>query len=495
MKTELPHWANTTLLTSSSTAKSSAIVILSGVARLVASFLGALVLARFLTPGDFGLVALATPIILLAGAFADGGVSTYTLQSKSTSSKELTLAFWLALFSGIAVFIFLLAISPLVALLFNEEDLTLILVALAFSVLFSVVGSQHNAISKKYHRQQLYALAEITAALMSFLGALGVAYVGGGYWALVAIPLVRQLVHTIVIWLVTGWVPSRPSINVSSSKIILGFSVYIIIFQIINILNKSIDKWFLGYNQGVEELGLYAMAVSIMMLPSMQLLSPIGGAVIPLFSSVFHNAIEDLGDMVYRVSFVLIIIICPLMVWAATYSGELIVLVLGSAWQDVAPIFSILAYASIAMSFLSVVGWLYTSMGRAKTLSYLSGFSFVLFTISVGVASVYGSITLAWTVVLNFIFMIITYLIFISREKEIDIPILKILLHCCAVILISYFFSEVVRYVFDRYVLVPFVEVLFSLLVYLIICWGTFFLMFPNVRRVLKSFNGLGGHS
>ena len=55
------------------------------------------------------------------------------------------------------------------------------------------------------------------------------------------------------------------------------FSGYIIIFQTINVLNKSIDKWMLGYNQSAEVLGYYAMAVSIMMLPSMQLLSPIGG--------------------------------------------------------------------------------------------------------------------------------------------------------------------------------------------------------------------------
>ena len=434
MKNGLPVWADNEGINASSAAKSAGIAIGSGLARLLASFFGALVLARFLTPEDFGLVAIATPIILLVGAFADGGVSTYTLQSKEVTQRNLTLSFWLALITGLSVACVVVFASPLAAWVFNDDRLVLILSVLALSILFSSIGSQHNALTKKFHRQDIYGIAEIIAAISSLLGSVYIAYLGGGYWALVAIPVIRQLVHTFVVIAATGWMPGAPFADKVMAKAIMGFSAYIIIFQIVNVLNKSIDKWMLGYHQNPDTLGYYAMAVSIMMLPSMQLLSPIGGAIIPHFSKVYHYDNDRFGWVVRNIMVLLVSLICPAMVWASAYSELLLGTVLGEKWLMSAPVFSVLALASIAMTILSVVGWTYTSIGNSKVLSNLALLSVVILTITSAYGAMSGAVVLAWVVLINFIIMIFLYFTFIVLDKNVEIPVLRIVLDLAMVI-------------------------------------------------------------
>ena len=402
MKTALPGWALEEKLSARSTARGSVIAIGSGVARLSASLLGALVLARYLSPEDFGLVAIAMPIVLVMGALSDGGVSTHTLQAKSLTRQGLSLSFYLASLVGV-ISVFLTIFSGiLLSLIFDDSRLVPILFALAFAVFMSSLGSQHNALAKRYHRQDLYGLAEIIAAVCSLISAVYIAKSGGEYWALVAIPLVRQAVHTVVMWCATGWVPSIVSYDHHVAKSIMSFSSFIILSQLVNILGKSVDKWILGYHASAEELGYYAMAVSIMMLPSMQLLSPVAGAVIPYLSRVYHQKPRDLSAEYNRINFILLSVVLPGMLWASLNSEFLIVLVLGEKWLNTAEVFSVLAIASVLMMQLSVVGWLFTSIGKSKVLSNISIFSLVSLSILSLFFAKYGALYMAFAVLANY---------------------------------------------------------------------------------------------
>jgi PST family polysaccharide transporter len=488
MNHKLPIWAVDNELTGRSATKSAGIAIGSGLARLLASFFGALVLARFLSPEDFGLIAIATPIILLVGAFADGGVSTYTLQSKQVTHRNLTLSFWLAIVTGLGVACFVALTSPLAAWLFKDERLIPILSALAFSILFSSIGSQHNALTKKFHRQDIYGIAEIIAAVSSLLGSVYIAYLGGEYWALVAIPVIRQLVHTTVVVLATGWVPGVPFVDTAMAKTIMGFSAYIIIFQIVNVLNKSIDKWMLGYHQDPEVLGYYAMAVSIMMLPSMQLLSPIGGAIIPHFSKVYHHENDRFGSVVRTVMVLLVSLICPAMIWASAYSELLLGTVLGEKWLMSAPVFSVLALASIAMTILSVVGWTYTSIGNSKVLSNLALFSVVILTITSAYGAMSGAVILAWVVLFNFILMILLYFTFIIRDRNVEIPVLRIFLDITILISWSSLVVYTVVYLNSYYSINSYADLVFSFVLSILFSVVPALICFSDIRRQITVF-------
>lgn len=425
MVQKLPVWAEADKVGMNSAAKSAGIAIGSGFARLTASFLGALILARFLTPEDFGLVAIATPVILLMGAFADGGVSTHTLQRKTLTQRTLTLSFWLALGSGLIVAGVVVLLSPLIMIIFQDDRLVNIISLLAFSIVFSVLGSQHNALAKKYHRQNLYGVAEIIAAFLSLFASVYLAYLGAGYWALVAIPVVRQGVHTIVMWVLVGWTPGKPFYDNSLMREVIGFSSYILIFQFVNVLNKSIDKWFLGYNQDPEALGYYAMAFSIMMLPSMQLLTPIGGAVIPELSRIYHYNKINLADTISKITVVLLGVISPAMIWASINAELLISIVLGEKWLPSAPIFSVLSLVSILMTILSIVGWTYTAVGNSRILSNLSIVSVLVLTLTSMIGTQYGALVMAWVLFANFAFMALIYYAFLFSDRSLKLPVLK----------------------------------------------------------------------
>ena len=488
MKSSLPIWAHNDRTNANTAVKSAGIAIGSGLARLMASFFGALLLARFLSPEDFGLVAIATPIILLVGAFADGGVSTYTLQSKQVTQRNLTLSFWLALITGLSVACVVIFASPLAAWVFKDDRLILILSVLALSILFSSIGSQHNALTKKFHRQDIYGIAEIIAAVSSLLGSVYIAYLGGEYWALVAIPVIRQLVHTTVVVVATGWVPGVPFVDTTMAKTIMGFSAYIIVFQIVNVLNKSIDKWMLGYHQNPEVLGYYAMAVSIMMLPSMQLLSPIGGAIIPHFSKVYHHENDRFGSVVRTVMVLLVSLICPAMLWASAYSELWLGSVLGEKWLMSAPVFSVLALASIAMTILSVVGWTYTSIGNSKILSTLALVSVFVLTVSSAYGAMSGAVVLAWVVLINFLIMIFLYFTFIILDKNVEIPVFRIVLDLAMVVSWCFVVVYTVSYANSYYSINSYADLVLSFLLSIMFSLAPILLCFSEIRRQFSVF-------
>ena len=438
MKNGLPVWADNEGINASSAAKSAGIAIGSGLARLMASFLGALILARFLSPEEFGLVAIATPIILLMGAFADGGVSTHTLQAKVVTHKRLSISFWLAVGVGLLAAVITVSSAPLVVWIFSDDRLFLIMSVLALSVLFSSAGSQHSALAKKFHRQDIYGIAEIAAAVISLAGALTIAYLGGGYWALVAIPVFRQMTQSFVMWVGTGWRPGFYRLDPNTVKEVMGFSSFIIVAQVVSVLSKSVDKWMLGYHGSTEQLGFYAMAVSIMMLPSMQLLSPVAGAVIPYLSRVHHDNGQSLGMHLSRVNSLLLMIVWPAMLWAGWESTGLISVVLGDKWLNTSPIFSVLAMASVAMMQLSVIGWLFTAIGNSKVISNLSIISLLVLTVSSYFVAPYGAVAMAYAVFGNFFFMMLVFFYALHRDERFDENISSYMASVLAIILIGF---------------------------------------------------------
>lgn len=351
--------------------KSAVITISSGAARFAGSFVTAIVLGRLLSPNDFGLVGMVMPIMAFVGMLADGGVSNHTLQSKELNQQQLSLTFWIGAVISLALFVVLIICSPLVASLYGDDRLQLIVVVVSTSLLFSIFDTQHNALVKRCFMHNYYAYAEIAGSLAGMASGIALALWGAGYWSIVSVPIARHIAHSATIWYLTGWVPTLPTIDSEKIKEILSFGGYVILSNAIVTGCRNLDKVILGLKYNAEEVGFYAMAYNIMMLPFLQILTPAGGAIVPYFSQIRENR-EQFAAAIAKVTSYLGCIVAPIMAFAAINSEEILVFILGEQWRPSAPIFALLSYASISISLIIPLNWAMVASGQPSKLAQWS---------------------------------------------------------------------------------------------------------------------------
>jgi len=361
----LPEWANNNDAKNSRIFNSGLFAVSSSVIRFICSMTSALVLARLLTPEDFGIVGMVLPLLALVNVFSDGGVSQYTLQSKDVNNTQLTQTFWVGAFFCTLLFVVVAALSPLIANLYNENRLVLICLVLSLTLLLNAFTLQHNALVKRCFRQDLHAIAEISSACVSTATGIVVAFYGGAYWALVAIPLSKVITHAIIIWCLTGWVPRFITLDKAEVKKLLLFGWYISFTALIIGLGRNIDKVLIGINQGAVELGYYTLAYSLISVPLIQILGPIGGVAVPYLRQE-HGQSESLILAIKRVVTLIGLSIVPAVLWAALLADELISLFLGDKWLLSVEIFWYLAMASIPMALYIPANWVLFANGQVN---------------------------------------------------------------------------------------------------------------------------------
>ncbi len=374
MKSELPSWADNAHKAGSKAVKNALITITSGAARFLASILTALILGRLLTPEDFGLVGMVLPIMALMNVFSDGGVSHHTLQVAKITHKELSLTFWLGAFVCLSAFLLLSLSAPGIAYFYSDARLGPITLVLAATLLINIFTIQHNALVKKCFRQDIYAYAEIAGACAGLILGISIAYMGGNYWAIVAIPLGRHFSHALVLWSMTGWVPGKFSYQKEKASEILSFGWYMTISAALTTFSRNVDKILIGAKFDATELGFYTMAYSIMAIPFLQVLTPVGGVAVPYLSQL-KNDPQRFMKGANHVCVGIGLSVVPIMLWASYYSEELIVTILGEKWLNSAEIFSFLALSSISLALYTPPNWSLLAAGKAKELAKLSGYS------------------------------------------------------------------------------------------------------------------------
>src|SRR5262249_45068899 len=145
-----------------------------------------MILARLLTPQDFGLVGMVTAVIGIFNVFRDFGLSTATVQRESVTQDETSTLFWINLLVGFVLGLFALALGPFLVKFYHEPRLLGVTAVLATGFLFNAAGVQHSAFLQRQMRFTTLSLIDIVALVISTTTGVGMALLGYGYWALTA---------------------------------------------------------------------------------------------------------------------------------------------------------------------------------------------------------------------------------------------------------------------------------------------------------------------
>jgi O-antigen/teichoic acid export membrane protein len=320
-------------------------------------------LARLLTPRDYGLVAMVVVVTGFADQFKDLGLSMATVQRREISHAQISVLFWVNALLGCVLGLLVAASAPILASFYNEPALAQITPILSLTFFVRGLGVQHTALLRRAMRFNELAMAEVGSTAAGVGTAIALALKGYGYWALVWLPVVTGVVHTILVWYRTRWCPGAPQRGVDVREL-LSFGGYFAGFNIINYFVKNSEKVVLGWHSGAGPLGLYNRAYSLLMLPLSQITAPVSAVAVPTLRETHEEPARFKRYYLKGVHWITYAT-APLMAFLIFYAEDLIRLLLGEQWLASVPIFQVLAAGALFRPLASTTGWLFITSGRA----------------------------------------------------------------------------------------------------------------------------------
>lgn len=331
-------------------------------AKFLLRLLSTAILARFLTPEDYGLMGMTLVVSGLMGVMRDGGLVHATVQKERIDHQETSLLFWINIAIGLSVALALIATAPLVSLIFGDERLTSLLSVLSVTFLLGGCDVQHKALLRRNMRFTALALIDVISMLVGIVVAVVMAMRGWGYWALAWLEISKAATSLILSWSLLWWIPSLPKWH-RSVLATLKFGGNIVIYNVVNFVSRNADNALIGWYWGAASLGLYTRAYSLLLLPVRNVNAPFSSVAIPVLSRAKHDMARLKRFFVEAASLVAAVVI-PLVVCAAVFAEELVSIFLGEGWAETAALFRLLAVPALLFGASQPISWLYIVLDR-----------------------------------------------------------------------------------------------------------------------------------
>ena len=381
-------------------------------------FLGigtAVVLGRLLTPQDYGLIGMVVVVTGFVSMFKDLGLANATIQREEINAKQISTLFWVNVALTAAIVLLTAALAPIVAWFYGDSRLTLITTVYAIGFIFGGLTVQHEALLRRQMRFTALAVIDLVSLLAGIATAIVLAWYGAGYWALVANQLAVGLTNTVAVWVLCPWRPGLP-VRQSGVRSMLAFGRNLTGFSIVNYFARNLDNMLIGKFWGSQQLGFYAKAYQLLVLPIDQINAPIAAVALPALSRL-KDSPERYRQAYLRILEKIAMLTMPGMALLIATSDWVIQLVLGAQWIGASRIFAILGVVGLVQPIANTVGWLFITQGRTRELFHwgLIGSSIIVVAIVAGLP--WGATGVAASYSIVFL-VIVTPLLFwfVSRE-------------------------------------------------------------------------------
>ena len=327
-----------------------------------------MVLARLLTPRDYGLVALVAPVTGFLGIFLEMGLSAATIQKADVTDRQISTLFWVNTVAGLLLMGVVALLAPGLAWFYHDRRVLAITLALGAMFLVNGMAVQHRALLQRQMRLPALAGIGMAAQIAGVGTAITMAWAGFNYWALVLNVVAARVVEMILLWTFSRWVPGRPSLT-SGVRGMLRFGGYLMGFNIVNYFSRNLDNLLIGKVWGPVPLGFYSKAYSMLVMPILQINAPIGSVAVPGLSRLQGQPDRFRRYYLYILS-IITMIATPTSVFLAVTAPEVIPLVLGPQWAGSVPLFRLLSISALLQPLIHTVGWLYISTGQTRRMFY-----------------------------------------------------------------------------------------------------------------------------
>ena len=343
---------------------------------IVISLVVAGVLARLLTPDDFGIVAIATVIIAFFSIFTDMGISPAIVQNKALTEKDLSDIFSFTLWMGAGLSVLFFAASWPIAAYYEGPILRTLCQLLCVNLFFASATIVPNALFFKNKEFKFIALRSFAVQVASGTAAVIAALNGAGLYALIISPILSSILLFIIS---LKRYPQHPAMTLGWGALrkIFSYSAYQFLFNVINYFSRNLDKLLIGKYMGMSELGYYEKSYRLMMLPLQNITQVVTPVMHPIFSD-YQNDLNRLASAYERILRLLAFIGIPLSVLLFFTAEEVTLIIFGQQWLPSVPVFRILTLSVGVQIILSSSGSIFQAAGDTRSLFVCGVFSSVL---------------------------------------------------------------------------------------------------------------------
>lgn len=380
----------------SRTARGGVVTILSHGLKLVLSIGATAVLARLLSPNDYGLIGMVAVFTGFVAMFKDAGLSLATVQRAEISYEQISTLFWVNVTLSMGITAVMIVLAPLIGWFYSEPRLVLITIATAVGFIFGGLAVQHEALLKRQMRFYALSVIAFVSMMVGYAVGIALAWRGAGYWALVFSQLALLATNAVGVWLVCRWRPGRPRRN-TGVRSMLSFGGNVTGYALINYVSNNSAYLLVGRMFGPIPLGLYTKAVQLLSLPTEQINEPVATVSIPALSRLVDSP-ERYRQAYLRIMEKVILVTMPAIALMMATSDWVVRIVLGTQWTDSAKLVVFMGVATLFQPVMSTAGWLLVSQGRARDMLRWSLINAPISILSVVVGLPWGvfGVALSW---------------------------------------------------------------------------------------------------
>ena len=311
----------------------------------IIGFVIGIILARLLTPEEYGLVGISVMFIAFANVFIEAGFSNALIRKLDRTNADYSTAFYFSALMGLIMYIILYISAPWIAVFFEDDQLVLLTRFVCLAVVFNSLCIVQNAILTAELKMRQQAVINISAQIPSGLLAVWLAYRGYGIYALAVQTVLAAFLRTILFAIAAKWRPTM-EFSMNSMRYLWGFGSKLIGANFLGSVFNEIYTVLIGKYVGKSDLGLYSKGRSLSCQPELVCTGVIQKVAVPLLANVqedsamLKNKYKELTRLVMCVmaliSGILIVIAKPL-----------ILLLWGPVWEGTVPVFQVLLIASL----------------------------------------------------------------------------------------------------------------------------------------------------
>lgn len=353
-----------------------------------------IILARMLSPSDFGVLGVLMTFIAFSDIFIEGGLTSSLIQKGNPTKDDFSSVFFFNVVVSIAFFIILLLSAPYISKFFNTEQITETLRAIGVVLIInavSIIPLVQLQIHLKFKNLSLYNL---TGNFIGVLFGITLAFSGFGVWSLVIKTITTQLTIAVIIWAKSSW---RPSFHFSTANIksLYNFGGFIFLSTFIEFLYSYLQPILIGKMFSMSSLGYFSQARRIEEIPANSMVSIVNTVTFPIYSKLksdYKQLIANASKSLCCLSYINF----PIMFFLILGSKNIILILFGEKWLPSYPLLQILCIAGMfrvpSGNNMNII----KSIGKSKSFLFVQLFKRILGIVCILLGFQWGLIGLMW---------------------------------------------------------------------------------------------------
>ena len=358
----MSDWDSSTNSAPSEAIKGGAAIAMSKIGRQVLTLCIMVMLARLLTPEEFGAIAVIAAILALGLALQQAGLSGATVQRERVSNQAVSTMFWINVSLGLTLTLLFVALAHPIADFFHYPELAALCQAASLTFLLNGLVAQHRALLQRSMRFVTTARIDMGSALFGGLCAITLASAGFGYWALVAQVLTSDTLALLMLIRAVRWPLTRPALT-SEVREMVTFGASMLGFNLVVTIAYNLHVVLLGRGVGIAAAGIYTRAYALARIPQSLLQTAAAHVALPKLSRVQG---DDAGfaSFYYKGVQLLSLVALPVALAFAVFGDQIALLVYGSQWGEVSDLLRIFSIGLAVAPLLHSTGPVFLARGE-----------------------------------------------------------------------------------------------------------------------------------